>query len=67
MIPTRIPDSPASTAGPPWYSLAGFGYRMAVAPIAFAAASPASEDPDTKMPGNRSASRGGVNRSLSTV
>ena len=35
-------------------SLGGFGYFTAVAPIARAAATPESDDPETKMPGKSS-------------
>src|SRR5438309_1108037 len=45
----------------------GLGYLTAVAPIAFAAASPASDEPDTKIPGNRSCGSGGVSLKFLTV
>src|SRR5580704_4477699 len=45
--------------------LAGLGYFTAVAPTARAAARPASDDPDIRIPGNSSGGSGGVIRRLS--
>ena len=64
MIPTRMPQS--VTSAPASSSLAGFGYLIAVAPMFRAAAAPASDEPETNTPGNRSGASGGVNFSLST-
>ena len=65
MMPTRTPaPSPSSGATS---SPGALGYLTAVAPIAFAAASPASDEPDTKIPGNRSCGRGGVSLKFLTV
>ena len=40
---------------------------MAVAPSAFAAATPASEEPDTNTPGTSASGNGGVSFSLDTL
>src|SRR5690349_23847124 len=45
---------PRSTLFPYTTLFRSFGYLMAVAPIALAVAHPASDDPETKIPGKRS-------------
>ena len=47
MIPMRMPESTPSSSSSP----GGFGYFTAVAPMALAAASPLSDEPDIRMPG----------------
>jgi hypothetical protein len=58
---------PAPSAEMEISSLGGFGYFTAVAPIARAAATPESDDPETKMPGKRSGASAGVSDRFSTL
>src|SRR5262245_44314179 len=60
MTPTRTPESTASSTPTPSYSSTGFGYLMATAPTLRAAANPASEEPETKIPEDKSGDNGGV-------
>ena len=64
ITPIRSPQSPSGRAGS---SKDAFGYLTAVAPSAFAAASPASDDPETKTPGVSPGPSGGVIFNLSTL
>jgi hypothetical protein len=54
--PDPLPIASASTS----YSPTGLAYITDVAPSVLAAASPASEEPDTSMPGNSSRGKDGI-------